>query len=107
MKLKDLAKKESFGTAIGVLIFGWLWVESSLLSGEPVESAVVHPLGQPLTFEVPAMGENYGITIDRPKRRGRPGGVGSHGSRRLKWRIEDPNGASRSADREESVAHEP
>ena len=103
MTFKKFMGKESVGTAIGVVIFGWLWVESTLLSGEQVQTAVAHPVGQPLAFDVTALGEDYGITIDRPGRYSVTGNRVGRGKKRLKWRIEDPSGRVVLADNDSSA----
>ena len=84
--------KESTGTAIAVVVFGWLWVESTYLSGESVSTAPVHPIGVPLVFEVTHPGEVYASTIGR-------GNSSQSGNRRrlrkgkkLSWQLVDPNG---------------
>ncbi len=90
MDVRKLLKKESTGTAIGVLIFGWFAFESIVLGGESVSNSGFHALGTPLEFEVEQPGETYGITIDRDGRRfpHRP----NPQKKRLRWEIIDPTG---------------
>ena len=101
MNFRKVMGKEWVGTTVGVLIFGTLMMDSWVLSGESVVTAVGHPVGTPLMFEVTDLGEDYGITIDRP-----PGGPGTgtmkgrRGKKNLKWRIEDPSGRIVLADRD-------
>lgn len=99
--MRKFLRKESTGTAIGVLIFGWFAFESIVLGGDNVRSAPVHEIGTPLVFEVSRAGETYGITIDRGETT-RPGSVrrgsGNRRGKRLKWRILDPSGNAVLAD---------
>jgi len=83
-------KKESTGTLIGVLIFGWFAFESIVLGGDNVSNAGFHALGTPLAFDVEQAGETYGITIDRDRRRfpNKP----NRQKKRLRWEIIDPAG---------------
>lgn len=90
MDFKRILGKESTGTAIAVVVFGWFAFETMVLAGDTVSNAPYHPLGQPLIFDVPIAGEVYSITIDRGGGSGRR--RAAMGRKRLSWTVVDAGG---------------
>ena len=106
MNLRKLLGNEATGTAVGVLIVGWFAFESYVLAGEEVHSVGFHEIGVPLTFEVPAPDETYGITIDRNNWRDSSGkNRGAGRDKRLQWQIVDPAGETVLADHDAIPRH--